>query len=383
MHGPTRFALFFALVLLVINSGCSCSDGDSDASDDDVSDDVIIDDDSADDDETPDDDSADDDSIDDDTTDWPDDVEPVVGWVATGESVPPWEVVWGGLYQIRANDYVEVEPPGDHPFTDGSLPSKDVGWALNYKAGTNELYRLESGTWTLMDPQPPCPAYGSVHPEMQGVRAFADGTGYVVCQGAYLLAWDGSEWTTHELPAYEPGHWIYGVGIDCLSWDECILWNDQGIYWWDGSEFTTEEAECTSQVLLQDSELAYRLMIDGCLYEGVHLEVRREGTWEIEETFVPDYMGTALMSRVDAHHTAFVYQTQDGIFDVVVRDGETVQSQSWPSLWWMSFGQGGGGLGESPVTRGIYRITGTQAELMFSYEPDTSYPYCILAADAE
>ncbi len=232
--------------------------------------------------------SADDDSADDDTFGWPDQVEPVVGWVAIGTASPPVGSAWVRLYQINENGFKEVETPGDYVFIDGSLPTKDVGWALNNKQGTNDLYRLENGAWTLMDPQPPCPAYGSSGPEMSDTFVFADGKGYVVCQGAYLLAWDSEEWTTHELPKYEPGH-RGTAAIDCLSWNECVVWNDRGLFWWNGSDFDTEERECSSQLVLQNSKIAYRIFRDNCDNEYSSLEVRCSGIWEVEEGLIPYY----------------------------------------------------------------------------------------------
>ncbi len=382
-------ALFILFSFVVGSCGCE-NDGDSDASDDDVSDDDTSDDDSVDDDQTPDDDSTDDDSIDDDTTDddtsgWPDHTKPVVGWVATGEAVPPYGATWTKLYQIDEEGAVEVASPGDSPFFNGSLPTNDVGWVLNYDEGTNKLYRLESGTWTLMDPQPPCPAYGSVHPEMQGVRAFADGTGYVVCQGAYLLAWDGSEWTSHELPAYEPGNWIYGVGIDCLSWNECVVWNDQGVYWWDGGSFETESLTCTYQVLMQSSDLAYRIYTEGCGYETASIDVRRDGDWEREDEHFPaEFNDTATMARIDEHHTAFAY-LDSGVdrISVILRDDGVEMSHSWGATpWWMDFGASGGGLAVSLPEVVLMRLVGQAAETLFAIELP-AVPFLVLAADAE
>ncbi len=89
------------------------------------------------------------------------------------------------------------------------------------------------------------------------------------------------------------------------------------------------------------------------------------------------------MSRIDDHHTAFDYRTGEGFSNVVLRDAESVVEQSWPELMSMDFAQGRGGLGMSGIEETIYRIIGTQTEPLFTYDVETAFPYCILAADAE
>ncbi len=163
-----------------------------------------------------------------------------------------------------------------------------------------------------------------------------------------------------------------------------MIWNDVGIFWWDGGNFISEDLECTSQVILQNSNLAYRIFYVGCDYEITGIEVRRDGDWIREDIHFPeDIVGYAVAARIDAFHTAFSYTHGVDYSNVVLREDGTEVVQSWPSLWWMDFAEGGGGLGSSSVSHEVYRIAGTQTEFLFKYEPATSYPYCILAADAE
>ncbi len=326
-----------------------------------------------------DDDDDADDYVDDDYQ-WPDNTAPVVGWLAVGTHSSQ---VWDALYEIREDDYVEVTPPGDASFFKGSLATRYVGWALNYKTGINELYQLDDGKWTLMDPQPPCPL--PEHPNhysMKDVKVFHDERGYVLCQDGHLMAWDGQDWTGHELPNEEE-YQSFSSGIDCLSWDQCVVWSYNEIFWWDGVIFATENKYDTHQMVMQNPQVVYRISnyVSDDLNE-YSVEVLRDGVWMDEDTHFPDDIDDrASMTRIDEHYTSFRYTHNSETVYVLLKDDGTEAPESWPTpMWPVAFAEGAGGLGVSNDT--IYRIFGTETEPIFTYGFYGAQSL-ILAADAE
>jgi hypothetical protein len=352
-----RLAIRILLISILAIMPTACGDGDGDDDSDD-----------------------DDDNDDDDAYAWPDNTGPVVGWVAISMLSGD---MWDALYEIREEDYVEVTPPGNVPFLAGSLASRDVGWALNKKTELNELYRLDSGVWTLMDSQPPCSwTESDIYSTIRGVQVFPDEKGYVLCGGGHLMAWDGDVWTKHDLPNAEDSDG-YRSGIDCLSWDDCVAWNYDNLYFWDGSEFIAEDKKKTMKAIMQNSELAYRIYVhdsDEILYS---VEVRRDGVWVDEDIHFPGNIdGNLSMSRIDKHNTAFSYSHKSEEFNVVLNENGIEASQSWSTLSHSDFAQNYGGLGVSPEDRTVYRIHGTETEEIFSHGYSFGH-LLVLAADAE
>ncbi len=337
-----------------------------------------------DDDDNDDDDDDDDDDANDDAVGWPDNTAPVVGWVAIytwSPNLPNY--AWDALYEIREEDYVEVTPPGNVPFFAGSLATRDVGWALNKKTELNELYRLDSGVWTLMDPQPPCSwTEGDIYSTIQGVQVFPDEKGYVLCGGGHLMAWDGEIWMNHDLPNAEDSDG-YQSGIDCLAWDDCVVWNYDDIYWWDGVVFTTENKYDTVQMVMQNPQVVYRISNyvsdDANIYS---IEVLRDGVWMKEDIHFPDNIDYyASMTRIDEHYTSFVYSHNSESVYVILKDDGAEAPESWPTpMWPVAFAEGAGGLGVSNNI--VYRIFGTEVEAIFNHGFSGSN-VLILAADAE
>jgi hypothetical protein len=352
-------ATLLALSVFIVN--CNCGDDDEEG-DDSVNDDI------------------DDDADDDDDDGWPDNTASIVGWVAIGNNSVERE--WEALYEIREDDYLEVTPPGDYAFFKGSLATRDIGWALNPKFGISELYRLEDGAWTLMDPQPPCPLPEHANRySMKDVKVFPDGGGYVVCYEDYLMEWDLEKWTAHEIPSEEANLYYYG-GIDCLAWDDCVIWDYFSIFWWDGNDFVAGNKYDTSQMVMQNAQVTYRISNyvsdDGNTYS---IEVQRDGVWTDEDIHFPDEMDYASMTRIDEHHTVFHYNHDSESVYVILKDDGTEVPESWPTpMWPVAFAEGAGGLGESNDT--IYRILGTEREPIFNYG-DVGSKVLILAADAE
>jgi hypothetical protein len=352
-------AALLALSVFIVNCNCGVDDDDAD-------------------------DDADDDG-DDDIYQWPDNTGPVVGWVAVYHEIDDnVEREWDALYEIREDDYVEVAPPCDSPFNNGSLATRDVGWVLNDKIGVNELYQLDEGEWTLMDPQPPCPQPDDEDTRsLKEVKVFPDGKGLVLCTEAYLLSWDLENWTAHELPSDETDISIQG-GLDCLEWDDCVVWTYKHLFWWDGSGFSTEVAMNTFQILKQNLTLDYRFYwVVNDIDNYRTIEVHRDGAWTNEEIpFLGDNFAYTIMYRINERHTAFAY-TKDAFFcNTILNDDLIEVQQSWPKLSKMDFAQSGGGLGLGFGDQTVYRIFGTEVEAIFNHGFSGSN-VLILAADAQ
>ncbi|MCZ7586525.1 MAG: hypothetical protein M5R36_26085 [Deltaproteobacteria bacterium] len=369
---------FVVLLVLLMLGGFAISCG-TDADDDDPAEDGTDDDtgDDADDDGTGDDDSEVDDDTDDDDTfngfecddddagSWPDDTAPVEGWVIVADNDDLSR--WNKLYHITADSYTEVTPPGDYVFRRGSLPTRTIGWAIDYDRSTrpefNLLYDLSGGQWAVMDPAPPCDEPGVVD-----VVRFRDGSGYALCRGGQIAHWSNQTWTILGISLEGAAAFR---GIACVSSEECVLWNYDSIYWFDGTRVfeDPESPVCTVKVILQNPCRAYRIYNPPCDGEYEAIERYDNGLWTSLDPLVPDYLYAFHVARVDGAHTAVSYETEAGRWNIVIGPNDEPADLDWPFLFRMNFGAGGGGIGVGDT--GYYRLMGRDAE--FIVAPDNEY----------